>query len=295
MQKVQYIFCDPGTANFGMVLMKFVLGKVEVYNRTLNFNKSVFSELHQLKEHILSVEKPLKVFLETNHFRNNPALTHDLATVTASLQAFLLIHFSLAPGELEVYERSSLCISRELGIPKNTERNDKKHIVTEAFKRVFKTKIAPTNHEADAFAAGAVIITSNKDLKVEKNLRTISETFLENVDEILKLHCPETYIPDSGVKHRVRSRRTKKRKTKVLANNRKLPKHNVPGTKRPGNDPNTFRVYFSGDSDFEHSGDGTLRQHGTVDLPGPDLAECEDDSVQPEGLFGTTSDDSGGV
>lgn len=276
MENVQYIFCDPGTANFGLVLVKFVLGKIQVYNKTLNFHGDIFNELYQLEEHILSVEKPLKVFLETNHFRNNPALTQDLATVTASLQAFLLMKFGFKFGEMEVYERPSMCIARDLGIPPGFDRTSKKHIVTEAFRRVFKTKTPPTNHEADAFAAGAAIISGDKDIKVEKNLRIVCETFLENVDQIFKLHSPETYIAKPVRKHRVRARRPQKRKAKMLANNSKLPASHVPDSEGSGDDPDSFRISFSGSADPEHPGDGTLRQHGPVDVQRPDVAEFPD-------------------
>lgn len=258
MELVECIFCDPGTRNFGVVLLKFVNDKIQVFNCTIDCHDNIFTEIYALEKYILSVKKPVRVFMETNLFRNNYSLTAKLANVTASLQAFLLVKFGLKPGELEIYDRPSMTIAKDLGFPSGFNREAKKNVVTEAFKKIFNTKKPPTNHEADAFAAGASIIVENSQIKVEENLRKLCRTFLDHVSEIFKLHHPELESTRTVRHTRVRSRRPKRNKSKVLANKRQLPVGDIPGLPGHADDNQSVRICLTGDSDSEHDGDGAL-------------------------------------
>lgn len=212
--KAKYIFVDPGIRNLGVLIIGFVNNKVQLANRTIDCSSGRFQEITELDKYVSEIEKPFYFFVETNYFRENPEITKKINTTIGALQFFLIDRYKLGAKDIIFHEKPAKAVAQFYGLI--GDRQWKKSVINQAFHLTFKAREV-TNHEADAFAAGACIILQDSSIEVEKDLRELAEIFQENVRKISQSDNPKNNERYADSERWLRSWRSKKRTTQMLA------------------------------------------------------------------------------
>lgn len=193
MENVEYVFVDPGTTHLGIVLMKFKDNEVIVRKETLQVTMDLASVDNALSPICKSCSDDLIMFFEDNHFMNSPDLTKKLSVVCAYVECFFVNLNKWNIAGMRTYHMLSSHISRKYNL-NQLGRNKKKEVMKNAFLQTFGLTSC-TDHEADAFAAGAAIVKwkpgqfdYSKDF--DKKLKDLTEIFYDYVRFSLNSYTP---------------------------------------------------------------------------------------------------------
>lgn len=217
MQNVSYVFVDPGTTNFGIVLMA-VNGKDDIDYRKYTLcikDGDIYEEVVILKKIIASVKAPVYLYYEENSFPQKPSFSNKLAGMIGACEATLITSFNLQSHEIFSKGIPAITLKTALGLRSDDKA---KKIINQAFTTVTPFDKA-TLHESDAFCAGALIVLENsKDPSVghHQDVIDICQLFWDNVSEIRKSHYPEDRSKPTEPQRAIQSRRAHTPKAHAL-------------------------------------------------------------------------------
>lgn len=194
MEKVKYVFIDPGTTNLGLVFLSLNNGVVKMTKHTVSIGRrDIFKQISVLDSLIKSIDTPLYIYSEANCFKSAPSFSNDLAAVMGAIDAYFAVKYTLKIGD--VYSESIFAdtLKQILHLAGNPKA---KEIVKRAFIEVSEY-FNCTYHESDAFCVGAMLVTRNSK-QHDKDLVEYCQLFLDYVDRIRESYntCDHTANPN---------------------------------------------------------------------------------------------------